>query len=144
MKYRNWCIALLLFCVLPLWAARATNDYAIKIKAPDLKLDKIFLGNYYMGKLYVQDSLQLDKKGNGVFTAEKKLPEGMYVLYLKSGKYADLLIGDDQTFSVQLDTMQMAQHMVLEGASQSVDFANYTKFLSTKQAELNKLQEQYN
>ncbi|MBO7160836.1 MAG: redoxin domain-containing protein [Paludibacteraceae bacterium] len=143
MKYRNWCIALLLFCVLPLWAARATNDYAIKIKAPDLKLDKIFLGNYYMGKLYVQDSLQLDKKGNGVFTAEKKLPEGMYVLYLKSGKYADLLIGDDQTFSVQLDTMQMAQNMVLEGASQSVDFANYTKFLAAKQAELNKLQEQY-
>lgn len=140
MKYRNWCLALLMLCVMPIWAA---SDYAIKIKAPDLKLDKIFLGNYYMGKLYVQDSLQLDKKGNGVFTAEKKLPEGMYVLYLKSGKYADLLISEDQTFSVQLDTMQMAQNLQIEGASQTVDFLAYTKYLGEKQTLMNQLQEKY-
>ena len=140
MKYRNWCLALLMLCVMPIWAA---SDYAIKIIAPDLKLDKIFLGNYYMGKLYVQDSLQLDKKGNGVFTAEKKLPEGMYVLYLKSGKYADLLISEDQTFSVQLDTMQMAQNLQIEGASQTVDFLAYTKYLGEKQTLMNQLQEKY-
>lgn len=141
MNYRNWCVAFLLCCVLPLFAAN--NDYAIKVKAPQLKMDKIFLGNYYMGKLYVQDSLQLDKKGVGVFTAEKKLPQGMYVLYIKSGKYADLLISDDQTFSVQVDTTQMVQKLQIEGADQSVDFLGYTQLLSDKQAALNQLQEKY-
>lgn len=140
MKFRNWLLAVFVLGVMPMMAA---NDYAIKVKAPDLKSDTLFLGQYYMGKLYVQDSLKLDKRGVGVFTAEKKLPEGMYVLYLKSGKYADLLISDDQTFSVQLDTMDMAKSIQVEGASQSADFVAYTRYLTEKQVSLNKLNEAY-
>lgn len=141
MSCKNWCLAYLMLLALPVMAAN--SNYAIKVKAPDLKMDKLFLGQYYMGKLYVQDSLSLDKKGTGVFTADKKLSEGMYVLYLKSGKYADLLIGDDQVFTIQLDTAQMTQSLQIEGAEQSADFADYARFLSAKQTELNKLNDLY-
>lgn len=141
MSCKNWCLACLMLLVMPVMAAN--SNYAIKVKAPELKMDTLFLGHYYMGKLYVQDSLSLDKKGVGVFTADKKLPEGMYVLYLKSGKYADLLIGDDQVFSIQLDTAQMAQSLQIEGAEQSADFAEYARFLSAKQKELNDLNDLY-
>jgi thiol-disulfide isomerase/thioredoxin len=127
--------------VMPIMATN--SNYAIKVKSPDLKMDKLFLGHYYMGKLYVQDSLSLDENGVGVFTAEKKLPEGMYVLYLKSGNYADLLIGDDQVFSIQLDTAQMAQSLQIEGAEQSAEFAEYARFLTAKQSELNSLNSLY-
>lgn len=141
MSCKNWCLACLMLLVMPVMAAN--SNYAIKVKAPELKMDTLFLGHYYMGKLYVQDSLSLDKKGVGVFTADKKLPEGMYVLYLKSGKYADLLIGDDQVFSIQLDTAQMAQSLQIEGAEQSADFAEYARFLTAKQSELNSLNSLY-
>ena len=141
MSCKNWCLACLMLLVMPIMAAN--SNYAIKVKAPELKMDTLFLGHYYMGKLYVQDSLSLDKKGVGVFTADKKLPEGMYVLYLKSGKYADLLIGDDQVFSIQLDTAQMAQSLQIEGAEQSADFAEYARFLTAKQSELNSLNSLY-
>lgn len=141
MSCKNWCLACLMLLVMPIMAAN--SNYAIKVKSPDLKMDKLFLGHYYMGKLYVQDSLSLDENGVGVFTAEKKLPEGMYVLYLKSGKYADLLIGDDQVFSIQLDTAQMAQSLQIEGAEQSADFAEYARFLTAKQSELNSLNSLY-
>jgi thiol-disulfide isomerase/thioredoxin len=127
--------------VMPIMAAN--SNYAIKVKSPDLKMDKLFLGHYYMGKLYVQDSLSLDENGVGVFTAEKKLPEGMYVLYLKSGNYADLLIGDDQVFSIQLDTTQMAQSMQIVGAEQSAEFAEFARFFTAKQSELNSLNSLY-
>lgn len=141
MSCKNWCLACLMLLVMPIMAAN--SNYAIKVKSPDLKMDKLFLGHYYMGKLYVQDSLSLDKKGVGVFTSDKKLPEGMYVLYLKSGNYADLLIGDDQVFSIQLDTAQMAQSLQIEGAEQSADFAEYARFLTAKQSELNSLNSLY-
>lgn len=141
MSCKNWCLACLMLLVMPIMAAN--SNYAIKVKAPELKMDTLFLGHYYMGKLYVQDSLSLDKKGVGVFTADKKLPEGMYVLYLKSGNYADLLIGDDQVFSIQLDTAQMAQSLQIEGAEQSADFAEYARFLTAKQGELNSLNSLY-
>ena len=141
MSCKNWCLACLMLLVMPVMAAN--SNYAIKVKAPELKMDTLFLGHYYMGKLYVQDSLSLDKKGVGVFTADKKLPEGMYVLYLKSGKYADLLIGDDQVFSIQLDTAQMAQSLQIEGAEQSAEFAEYARFLTAKQSELNSLNSLY-
>jgi thiol-disulfide isomerase/thioredoxin len=141
MSCKNWCLACLMLLVMPIMAAN--SNYAIKVKSPDLKMDKLFLGHYYMGKLYVQDSLSLDENGVGVFTAEKKLPEGMYVLYLKSGNYADLLIGDDQVFSIQLDTAQMAQSLQIKGAEQSADFAEYARFLSAKQKELNDLNDLY-
>lgn len=141
MSCKNWCLACLMLLVMPIMAAN--SNYAIKVKAPELKMDTLFLGHYYMGKLYVQDSLSLDKKGVGVFTADKKLPEGMYVLYLKSGKYADLLIGDDQVFSIQLDTAQMAQSLQIEGAEQSAEFAEYARFLTAKQGELNSLNSLY-
>lgn len=141
MSCKNWCLACLMLLVMPIMAAN--SNYAIKVKAPELKMDTLFLGHYYMGKLYVQDSLSLDKKGVGVFTADKKLPEGMYVLYLKSGKYADLLIGDDQVFSIQLDTAQMAQSLQIEGAEQSAEFAEYARFLTAKQSELNSLNSLY-
>ena len=141
MSCKNWCLACLMLLVMPIMAAN--SNYAIKVKAPELKMDTLFLGHYYMGKLYVQDSLSLDKKGVGVFTADKKLPEGMYVLYLKSGNYADLLIGDDQVFSIQLDTAQMAQSLQIEGAEQSAEFAEYARFLTAKQSELNSLNSLY-
>lgn len=141
MSCKNCCLACLMLLVMPIMAAN--SNYAIKVKAPELKMDTLFLGHYYMGKLYVQDSLSLDKKGVGVFTADKKLPEGMYVLYLKSGNYADLLIGDDQVFSIQLDTAQMAQSLQIEGAEQSAEFAEYARFLTAKQSELNSLNSLY-
>lgn len=141
MKFKKQVILGFLLCLLmPLFAG---NEYAIKVQAPNLKLEKLYLGQYYMGKLYVQDSLQLDKKGKGVFRAEHKLPQGMYVFYLSNGKYADLLLGDDQEFSVQLDTLQMAKSMQIKGADQSAAFLDYTLFLSKQQELMNALSEKY-
>lgn len=141
MRFNRCAIAVLFMCMATsLWAA---DKYAIKVQAPDLKLEKLYLGQYYMGKLYAQDSLQLDKKGKGVFTAEEKLPQGMYVFYLSNGKYADLLIGDDQEFSVQLDTVQMAKNMRIKDAAQSADFLAYTLFLGSQQEKMNQYNEQY-
>ena len=140
MNCKNFLVACMCLCALPLMAAQ---HYAIKVQAPQLKEQKLYLGQYYMGKLYTQDSLQVDKKGKGVFTAAHTLPQGMYVLYLKSGNYVDLLISDDQVFTVQLDTLQMDKNLRIEGSAQSEDFLSYTRYLVDKQKQMNELTAQY-
>ena len=105
MKFRNLILSLAL--VLGVFSVSASNsdfskEYKISVKAKQLRSDSLFLGYYYCGKLYVQDTLSLDKKGCGVFANKEKLNEGTYVMYFHGSKYFDLLIGNDQEFLVEI------------------------------------------
>lgn len=142
-KYYLTCLLVLGVCLSAMAKPAAQDQYAIKIDAPQLGLQKIFLGHYYMGKLYVQDSLQLNKKGKGEFTADKKLQQGMYVLYRPSGQYADLLIGDDQSFTLKVDTTDMRKNLQVHGSNQTSDFQQYALYLTQKQEDVTGLSERY-
>lgn len=121
----------------------ASDKYKISVKAKQLKSDSLFLGYYYCGKLYVQDTLSLDKKGCGVFANKEKLNEGTYFLYFHGSKFFDLLIGNDQEFSVEIgDTLSLPESVKISGASVTEDFHNYTLGLKSAQATYNKLSEE--
>lgn len=121
----------------------ASDKYKISVKAKQLKSDSLFLGYYYCGKLYVQDTLSLDKKGCGVFANKEKLNEGTYVMYFHGSKYFDLLIGNDQEFLVEIgDTLSLPESVKISGASVTEDFHNYTLSLKSAQATYNKLSEE--
>ena len=121
----------------------ASDKYKISVKAKQLKSDSLFLGYYYCGKLYVQDTLSLDKKGCGVFANKEKLNEGTYVMYFHGSKYFDLLIGNDQEFLVEIgDTLSLPESVKISGASVTEDFHNYTLSLKFAQAMYNKLSEE--
>ena len=125
MKFRN--LILLLALAFGVLTLSASNEYKISVKAKQLKSDSLFLGYYYCGKLYVQDTLSLDKNGRGVFSDKELLKEGTYVLYFHGSKYFDLLIGEDQDFSVEIaDTLSLPESVLISGASVSEDFHNYS------------------
>lgn len=124
-------------------SASNKDDYSINVKVKQLKSDSLFLGYYYCGKLYVQDTLSLDKNGRGVFTGKEKLKEGTYVMYFHGSKYFDLLIGDDQNFSVEIgDTLSLLESVKISGSKVSEDFHNYSLSLKSAQVEYNKLSEE--
>jgi hypothetical protein len=145
MKFRN--LILLLALVLGVFSVSASNsdfskEYKISVKAKQLKADSLFLGFYYCGKLYVQDTLSLDKNGRGVFTDDKKLNEGTYVMYFQGSKYFDMLIGGDQEFTVEIgDTLSLPESVKISGAIVSEDFHNYSLSLKSAQIKYNKLSE---
>lgn len=146
MKFRNLILSLAL--VLGVFSVSASNsdfskEYKISVKAKQLKADSLFLGFYYCGKLYVQDTLSLDKNGRGVFTDDKKLNEGTYVMYFQGSKYFDMLIGGDQEFTVEIgDTLSLPESVKISGAIVSEDFHNYSLSLKSAQIKYNKLSEQ--
>jgi thiol-disulfide isomerase/thioredoxin len=129
--------------VLNLCAANIDSKVKFTVKAKQLKSDTIYLGYYYNGKPYVQDTIRLDKNGRGELSSKKELKEGAFILYFHGTKYFDLLIGKDKNINVEIkDTLSLPESVVITGASESVDFHNYALKLKSSQQSYSKIGEQ--
>ncbi|GHU87827.1 hypothetical protein FACS1894155_01530 [Bacteroidia bacterium] len=125
------------------WGSDALCDsLRISITAPQLKNSELALCAYFNGKVYKKDSLQLSDQGVGAFIQDKKLDQGLYLIYVDSTKYFDVLLSDDQVLQVEIDTADFIGKNKVSGAPQSVAFAEYVRFLSGKQKERMKLFDQ--
>lgn len=107
-------------------SAMGGKKHNIKISAPELQNDTVYLGRYFMGNVRTLDSLVLDNKGEGAFKGRESLKEGIYVLYLSDGSYVDMLVGSDQTINVKLDTLNMPYNVVFSKAGQTEDFYKFS------------------
>ena len=114
------------------WAAGGLN---LAVSAPDLKDSEIYLGQYYMGKLYSKDSIRLDAAGKGKFVSEEAMPEGLYVIYFNDSQYFDVMLGGDQNITVTVDTVDLPHRLSFGGADETKAFYDYTIFLMDKQKE---------
>jgi thiol-disulfide isomerase/thioredoxin len=129
--------------VLNLCAANIDSKVKFTVKAKQLKSDTIYLGYYYNGKPYVQDTIRLDKNGRGELSSKKELKEGAFIMYFHGTKYFDLLIGKDKNINVEIkDTLSLPESVVITGASESVDFHNYALKLKSSQQSYSKIGEQ--
>ena len=145
MKYKS--VLLTLFFVMFAFVANAqkgvSNNYKFNVKASQLKNDTIFLGYYYNGKPYVQDTIKLDKNGRGVLSNKKELKEGAYIMYFHGSKYFDMIIGKDKNISLEIkDTLSLPESVLIKGASETVDFHNYALKLKYSQQLYSKIGEQ--
>ena len=114
--------------------ATAQEGYSIKIKINGLKDTTVILGHYLSkgGSLYPDDTIKLDKKGTGVFSGEEKLSGGMYLVILPNTKYFDFILDKDQHFSMETDTLDLFDNLVIKDCEVSEGFLEYQKFLVSK------------
>jgi len=126
-------IALLLLSSLISLASQ--DSYKIKVKLKNNKDKKAFLANYYNGKVFSVDTAIINSMGEAVFSKEKTLHAGLYLIYLPSKKYFDILIGKDQTFTLETDLKSPVKSMIIEGAAETEAFNKYQLFLSKKNKE---------
>lgn len=109
------------------------QEYQIKVKlknAPDTQLQ---LAYYFADKQYVQDTTITDKSGVAVFEGEKKLPGGLYLIILP-GKYFDILITDDQKFTIEADTVDIQKSIKFKGSNENSVFYEYQNHIMTQSA----------
>ncbi|PWE00728.1 redoxin domain-containing protein [Marinilabilia rubra] len=118
-----------------------TKGYNIEITIDALKDTSLILGHYFNQRMYVDDTTQINDNGRAVFEGEEPLPEGIYVVYLPSKNYFDLLIGDDQQFTVSAETANLVRSMSVQGAEQTKKFNEYQKFIMARQDEAKSLQQ---
>ncbi len=77
------------------------QGYEIKLNVRKMAGKEVILANYFEGKAYAVDTARLDATGTGVFKKEnRKLARGMYLLLFSPNNYPNLIIGDDQHFTI--------------------------------------------
>ncbi|GBU06670.1 hypothetical protein AwDysgo_00010 [Bacteroidales bacterium] len=129
-------IILTIFLSLIAFTSKAAQDsLQIEIDAPQLANKEIILCNYFNGANYKQNAITLSKKGTGYFQQNKALPQGLYLVYVDSTRFFDLILGDDQIFKLKIDTTNFVQNNRIEGSIQSEAFFEYARFISAKQRE---------
>jgi hypothetical protein len=85
------------------------NGYSISVKITPLKNTRVYLYNYYgkADRFQMADSALLNEKSEGVFKGATKLHGGIYILVTdRRVRMMDLLMEDDQEFSIVADTSQ--------------------------------------
>jgi thiol-disulfide isomerase/thioredoxin len=107
----------------------SAEAYRISISIPSFSNDTIVLGHRFNASFIPKDTLITDDRGRGVFSGEEELPHGMYLVYLPDQSYFDLLISDDQNFSLENDTADYIANMKISNSKENEAFYAYQAFL---------------
>lgn len=118
------------------------QGHEIEVNVDGLRDTTLILGHYFNQRMFVDDTTRIDQSGKAVFKGDEPLPGGIYVVYLPSQRYFDLLIGEDQEFKVSVDTTDFVNSMEVEGAEQTRKFNEYQRFISERQNRARRLQQQ--
>src|SRR4030042_6586557 len=93
------------FFILTLFSIPSKSQgYDIKIQVNGLSDSTVILGHYLSKSMYPDDTARLDNKGAGVFKSIKKLQGGIYIVLLPNSSYFEIIMGDDQSYSIEADT----------------------------------------
>lgn len=107
----------------------SSQGYEIKIKIKGLSDTNIILGHYLSKSMYPDDTAKLDSKGTGIITGKKKLPGGLYLIYLPNTKYFEVIMGEDQTFSLEVDTIDFLKSLVIKGSDENEIFLDFQRYM---------------
>ncbi|MFA9389795.1 MAG: redoxin domain-containing protein [Prolixibacteraceae bacterium] len=115
------------------------EGYRISVKWEGLADSSIFLAHYYENNIFVNDTIQLNAKGEGIFSQSEPWQQGLYLLYQSGSNYFDFLLGSDQNFSITTTQKDVFGQLKISGAIESEDFLNYQRVLKNKSQEKNAL-----
>jgi peroxiredoxin len=115
--------------------------FDIDIRVNGIKNSEAILAHYYGNQHFIVDSAFLDHTGKGRFAGDKTLEKGIYLVILPENRHFELLISDEQEFSVQTDTTDLFFKMQIEGAQESNMFLMHQKNIIKKQKLMGILQE---
>lgn len=118
------------------------QGYEIKVKIGNLSGDSLILGHHFNAQMYPDDTIVLNKKGEGVFKGDTALPGGMYFVFLPGKTYFDILIGDDQHFTIENDTTDFLQNMKVIDNECLKLFVDYQKVMVDIRNQANDLNKQ--
>ncbi|MDR1756269.1 MAG: DUF5106 domain-containing protein [Culturomica sp.] len=106
------------------------QGYEIKLHVKKMAGQEVILAHYLEGNVYAVDTARLDAAGTGVFKKEnRKLARGMYLIRFSPSNYPDLIIGDDQHFTVTTDTLDYLNTMKIEGSPENAAFLEFQQFM---------------
>ena len=123
MKY----LSLLLVILIPV-QLEAQKGHSIRVKFPQLANKSIILAHYLGKGGYPDDTVKLDNKGTAVFKGPKPLPAGIYFLLLPSRVPMEFLVGEEQSISLEADTINLLESQVVKGSKETSAFLEFQRY----------------
>ncbi|CAN5388575.1 hypothetical protein BH10BAC1_BH10BAC1_06780 [soil metagenome] len=116
----------------------------IKITSKGLKEGSMcLLACYYGDKNYIKDSAKANAKGEVIFTAAEKYPQGIYLFVPPNKKYFDFVMDEGQNFSLETDSLDYIKYMKVKGSDENKFFYDYNAFMGVKQKQIEPLRALY-
>jgi peroxiredoxin len=110
------------------------QNYQIKLNLESAPNKEVFLAHYYIGNIYIDDTLQLDNNGSGVLNGDTLLPQGLYKIYLDDKNHFDFILGSDQDFTITNKTFASSS-IEIKDAIETEEFITYIHFLNNLKQE---------
>ena len=108
------------------------QSYKIDVEISDLNDTEIYLGYYYGDKTYVRDTIKLDSKGKGTFQGDSLLDQGLYIIVMPAKSYFDILIGEDQEFSVQTTSTDLVNNLKIKGSAENQALKDFQQYMMSQ------------
>ncbi len=132
-------ILLLIICVLYINSS-FSQAYKIDVTVKGWQDTTLILGHYFNKKMLVNDTIYIDDNGSGTFQGDEALPGGVYIIYMPDQKYFDIIIDDEQHFSITASKDDPVQTLSIKGNKQEKAFNDYQKFIFNQQKKANEFQ----
>ncbi|HNY14289.1 MAG TPA: DUF5106 domain-containing protein, partial [Bacteroidales bacterium] len=128
---------LLLLLVLAASLIQGQNKagYSVSVSVSGLRDTTLYLAHHFGDKQYLSDSVLLDSKGAGIFSGPESLPHGIYMIVLPGRKYFEILLSDDQIFSVTCSYKDFYNTLAFKGSDENAYFIDYQRKWVTMQQE---------
>ena len=130
---RKLIFSILLSLVPVFLSGQLKNGYEINITIMDLQDSTVFLAYHLGDKQYIKDTAKLDRSGNGIFRGQQTLPQGIYMIVLPGRKYFEILISDNQRFSLNCTFSDYFNTLKFTGSKENSAFVEYQKNWVTMQ-----------
>ncbi len=142
MKIFHFIIAALLVSITQLSLANDGHRIAIDIKG--FSSGECYLAYHFGNRQYLRDTTYVNNEGRAVFEGNERLVPGIYLVVLNDERNFEIIIDDNQYFSVQVDPKDMIASARFENSPDNEMFYSYIRFLGEKNIERQQLEEELN
>lgn len=117
----------LLTCSPMLIFSQLKTGYEIGVTINGLKDSTIYLAYHLGDKQYIQDTTKLDNYGKAVIKGNQALPQGIYMIVLPGRTYFEILMPEDQVFSISCNYKDYINTLKFTGSDENSAFVSYQK-----------------
>jgi len=109
------------------------QSFKVTLQAPGFTNGIAYFTYHYGKNFNVEDSAAVNNKGIAIFEGKRKLPGGIYSVFLPGkAKYVDFFIDKEQIINIKIDSTDLLNKTVVTGSKENILFQDYQKFMAEK------------
>lgn len=109
--------------------AIAEKGHHIEVKVTGLQDTTSMLAYHFGNRQYIQDTVRIDHEGRFRFQGDERLDPGMYMIVLPDQKYFEVIVDQNQHFSVETEMDNFINTMKFENSPDNEVFYNYMRLI---------------